>query len=202
MNINDFCFMGILSCKKYESRRLSQNLSNSIFKYKYFVGDPNITEPIVNGNVVTLPCEDNYESLPTKTKKMIEWILNNIQNIDYIFKTDDDIKFDFNSLSNDFNDIYTQKYDYCGNVVITKDHSSSYHFGKCETEINNTKVSVGSGQYCSGGGYFISLKSAKIIIDNIDTYSNIFEDYSVGKTLQESDITPTHINLYNKSCFW
>jgi len=202
MSINDFCFMGILSCRKYENRRLTQDLSKSIFKYMYFIGDPNITEPIVEGNVVTLPCEDNYENLPTKTKKMFEWILNNNQNIEYIFKTDDDIKFDFNCLSEDFSEIYSQKNDYCGNLVITNEHESSYHFGKCETDINQKKVSVGTSQYCSGGGYFISLKSAKIIVDNIDAHCNIFEDYSVGKTLYENGITPTHINLYNRSCFW
>jgi hypothetical protein len=196
------CFMGILSCKKYEDRRSSQDLSNVIFNYKYFIGNPTIIEPIVEGNVVTLPCEDNYENLPTKTKKMFEWILNNNQNIEYIFKTDDDIKFDFNSLSEDFNFLNSQKNDYYGNLVVTDKHESKYHFGKCETEVNERPISVGDTQYCSGGGYFISLKSAKLIIDNIDTYCNIFEDYSVGKTLYENGITPTHINLHNRSCFW
>jgi hypothetical protein len=194
--------MGILSCKKYKNRRTSQDLSKSIFKYMYFVGDPTINKPKVRGNVVTLPCEDNYENLPTKTKKMFEWILDNKKNIEYIFKTDDDIVFDFNSLSEDYSVLYSQKNDYCGNMVMSYQHDSSYHFNKCETEINNKTILVEVTRYCTGGGYFISLNSAKIILDKMDTSSHIYEDYLVGKTLCENGVNPTHINIHNKSCFW
>ena len=47
MNMLDNFFMGILSCEKYKERRVKQDLSQTIFDYMYFVGDSNLSNPIV-----------------------------------------------------------------------------------------------------------------------------------------------------------
>lgn len=196
------CFMGILSCKKYESRRISQDLSGSIFEYMYFVGDPNITEPLVDGKVVTLPCSDGYEHLPKKTNLMIKWILENNPNIEYVFKTDDDIIFNFDRLSENFESVLSKKMDYSGNLVMVSESRSKYHFGKCDGEMNNIPVHIKGAVYCSGGGYFLSKKSAEIVVKNFPNDNTVFEDHYVGKLLNDHDIFPIHINLQNNSCFW
>jgi hypothetical protein len=202
MDINDFCFMGIISCKKYENRRLLQDLSKSIFKYMYFIGDPNVTEPIVEGNVVTLPCEDNYEDLSDKTRLMIDWILNNYPHVNYVFKTDDDIVFDFDKLMTLYSNITLNNYQYCGNLVKPLPHLSVYHYGKCFDKSKETPVNVETYSYCSGGGYFLSKNSAELIVRDMKTYSHMFEDYSVGKTLLKNSINPVSINIHNNACFW
>jgi len=196
------CFMGILSCEKYENRRSDQFIDDSIFEYKYFIGNPNQKTSTVNGNIVTLPCDDSYESLPTKIKKMLEWILENKTNIDFIFKTDDDIKFDFEKLSETFEKLMIEKYHYCGNLVVTSKHYSMYHLDKIKSSIDKNMTLLEDSKYCSGGGYFLSTEAAKIIVDKIDLNVSIFEDYLVGKTLTENNITPVHINIHNTSCFW
>lgn len=202
MSIVNNCFMGILSCKKYQDRRSSQDLSNCIFEYMYFIGDPSLEHPMVEGNVVILPCSDNYEDLPTKTKLMLKWILDNKPNIEYVFKTDDDIKFNFTKLFKNFIDLSIKKIDYSGHLVTTPGYESHYHQGKCQSDINDKVIYVDKANYCSGGGYFLSRKSVEIIINTEIGENVIYEDHFVGKTLNDHNIFPQNINLYNISCFW
>lgn len=196
------CFMGVLSCKKYEHRRHSQVMDENIFEYKYFVGNPNNEEPIMNGNIVTLPCGDNYEDLPLKTKLMLKWIIENKPEVNYILKTDDDIVFNFEKLYENYSYVKLKNLDYSGNVIKTFGYNSDYHFGKCDSDINNKTFFVEPSIYCSGGGYFLSKKSAEIIILTELGEDTIFEDHFVGKILNNKNIFPEHINLHNKSCFW
>lgn len=200
MDVNNKCFMGIISCQKYSERRLKQDLNNIIFDYKYFIGDPNLISPVVKGEIVYLPCEDNYENLPKKVKLMIKWISENLSSFEYIFKTDDDIKFNFNRLGETFHNIYMNKIDYAGNYVETTQSLSDYHVGKSEANIGFVKIDPMT--YCSGGGYFLSKKSVECILNNLNMKCNIFEDYTIGKILNNCGISPSPIKLHNYSCFW
>ncbi len=202
MNMLDNFFMGILSCEKYKERRVKQDLSQTIFDYMYFVGDSNLSNPIVEGNTVLLPCPDSYEHLPKKTHLMIKWILENKPNADYIFKTDDDIKFNFQKLQENSNYVLSNNIDYSGNLVSLKKSYSVYHFGKCDGDMDRIPVLVEQAEYCSGGGYFLSRRSAEIIKNNFPSDDIVFEDYYVGKTLNDNRIFPAHLNLHNNSCFW
>lgn len=196
------CFMGILSCEKNKIKKNIDNLKNSIFEYKYFIGNPELTSAEVIDDIVYLPCGDNYEDLSDKTKLMIDWILNNYPHINYIFKTDDDIIFDFEKLMTLYSNITLNNYQYCGNLVTPPPHSSVYHYGKCFDKSKETPVNIDSVSYCSGGGYFLSKNSAELIVRDMETYSNIFEDYSVGKVLVNNNIKPVNINIHNNACFW
>jgi GR25 family glycosyltransferase involved in LPS biosynthesis len=204
MNVSygGFCFMGILSCEKNRHKRLEQNLDKCIFNYKYFLGNPNLNSAEIDGDIVYLPCGDHYENLTEKTKLMMEWILENYPSVDYIFKTDDDIVFDFEVLMSQYSQLTLNNYKYCGNFVSLKRHQSDYHYNKCHDKSLENPILLDDLNYCSGGGYFLSSESAKIVIRDIDNHSNIFEDYSVAKTLNNSGIYPTEINIYNTSCFW
>jgi len=202
MSLIKNCFMGILSCDKYQDRRSSQDLTNCIFDYMYFIGNPTLDQPIVEDNVVILPCGDNYEDLPIKTKLMLKWVLDNKPDIEYVFKTDDDIKFDFTKLFENFSEISLNKMDYSGRLVINNGYESSYHQGKCESDINDKIIYVDKADYCSGGGYFLSKRSAEIIINTEIGENVVYEDHFVGKTLSDNSIFPQNINLHNISCFW
>jgi hypothetical protein len=196
------CFMGVLSCKKYEDRRKTQRMNDNIFEYKYFIGDPNNEDIIIDDDVVILPCSDDYEGLPMKTKLMLKWIIDNRPKVNYILKTDDDIIFEFDKLYENYNHVKSNNIDYSGNVIKTFGYISDYHFGKCNSDINDKTFLVCPSTYCSGGGYFLSKKSAKIIIQTEIDKNTIFEDHFVGKSLNEKNIFPEHINLHNISCFW
>lgn len=196
------CFMGILSCEKYKTIRSIKNLNNCIFDYKYFIGNPELTSAEVIDDIVYLPCGDNYEDLSDKTQLMIDWVLNNYPHVNYVFKTDDDIVFDFEKLMSLYSNITLNNHQYCGNLVITSPHVSIYHYDKCFDKSKETPINIESLSYCSGGGYFISKNSAELIVRDMKIYSNIFEDYSVGKVLLNNNIRPVNINIYNNACFW
>jgi GR25 family glycosyltransferase involved in LPS biosynthesis len=196
------CFMGILSCEKNKHKRDNQDLSKSIFQYKYFIGNPELNEAKVDGDIVYLPCGDGYEHLSDKTKNMTKWILDNVPPVDYIFKTDDDIIIDFEKLSTLFTDICLRGYHYCGRKVDTEAHISTYHFGKCLDKSVETPIKMNKASYCAGGGYFLSKYAANTLINTMDRYKNVFEDYSVGYTLNNNNIYPTAINIQNYACYW
>lgn len=195
-------YMGILSCARNEHKRVNQDLSKSIFEYKYFIGNPELTNPLVDGNIVYLPCGDGYEHLTEKTKHMVKWIMDTRPTTDYIFKTDDDININFEKLSHLFANICLNRYDYCGKAVNIQQHISTYHYGKCLDSKYEIPVVMNKTSYCAGGGYFLSKKAALKLITEIDSYKNLFEDYSVGYTLNSCGISPINVNIHNISCFW
>jgi hypothetical protein len=198
--------MGILSCEKYKNRRSKQDLSNSIFEYKYFVGDPTLTSPIEEDQVVYLPCKDEYEFLPIKVLLMLDCISKN-KKFDYVFKTDDDIIFNFEKLQELYNFVSSNDIKYAGNFISTNPYWSDYHKDKCDGEIKNYLFLVQKCQYCSGGGYFLSNDTVQTIIEKNTDYNKItqtelLEDYFIGRFLNENGIFPTSINIQNQACFW
>ena len=198
VNYGGFCFMIILTCEKYKERKNSQNLKGCPFSYKYFIGNPELVEAKVDGNTVYLPCGDNYENLPMKTKKAMEWVLNNYPNVDHIFKTDDDIVFHFNKLFEIFKFVSIRDIPYSGFMTRHNiEHMSRYHFGKCVNKtINNMEFKIHPSVYCAGGGYFVSQSVAKLIVDKI-RFQTIFEDYEIGYFLNQNGIYPTALNQMN-----
>ena len=195
------CFMGILSCEKYKDRRLSQNLKECPFEYRYFIGDPELKESKEDfeNKIVYLPCKDDYDFLPGKVVEMIKWINTNYPNIDYIFKTDDDIRFNFIELLKQSKELTLKNIDYAGSYVNCEEHMSDY-FRKKNPKANLVKVPA--TKYCPGGGYFLSKKSYTIILNNLLKDKTIYEDQSVGYCLNKHNIYPININIKNRSCFW
>lgn len=190
-------FTVILTCEKYKSKMLLQDTSR-LKDYMYFIGDPNLSSPVVNGKVVYLPCQDNYESLTDKSLMAIKWAVEN-REFDLLFKTDDDVVFldGFDTMVSE-----ASKHDYSG-VLARGGYTSTWHFGKCEDqELNNSPVVVPKVIYCRGGGYFLSRKSA-VLLANLGLREDrcIFEDAEVGELLQRSKINANRIQI-NKGMKW
>lgn len=194
-------FMVICSCKKYAGRRKIQELTNCPFEYRYFIGDPDIKNSIDDGNIVTLPCRDNYEDLHMKCKLAMKWVLENKPGISHIFKTDDDIVFNFPKLYSASQKVLENNIRYCGRVIkMTDKMLTKDHFGKCSDENFNKSLCLKAVKYCSGGGYFLSKHCMKLFV-NYDAESFI-EDYEVGNCLNSHKIYPTHISIYKNICYW
>jgi GR25 family glycosyltransferase involved in LPS biosynthesis len=195
------CFMGILSCDKYKSRRDNQDLNLCPFEYRYFIGNPEISEAIeiFEDKIVYLPCNDGYEYLPQKVHEMLKWINLKYPHIDYVFKTDDDIKFKFLHLIDNFKIITLNKIDYAGLLVDCKEYDSDY-IQKKDPKFG--LIRIPSTKFCPGGGYFISKKCVDILITDLLKENTVFEDQSVGYCLNKHNIFPVNIKLQNYSCFW
>ena len=190
-------FTIILTCKKYEHKMLSQDTSK-LSDYMYFIGDPTLSSPLVKGDIVYLPCPDNYESLTLKTLMAIKWVVKN-KEFDLLLKTDDDVTF-----LNPFDKLVREasNYDYCG-ALRKGDYVSTWHRGKCENKVlDNAGFLIPKVTYCHGGGYFLSRKSALLLANNeIRDNHSIYEDVEVGDLLQKFGIIAKGI-LAKEGIFW
>ena len=190
-------FTIILTCEKYEHKMLSQDTSK-LSDYMYFIGDPTLSSPLVNGDIVYLPCPDNYESLTLKTLMAIKWVVEN-KEFDLLLKTDDDVTF-----LDSFDELVCEasNYDYCG-ALRQGDYVSTWHRGKCENKVlDNAGFLIPQMMYCHGGGYFLSRKSALLLANKeIRENHSIYEDVEVGDLLQKFGIIAKGI-LAKEGIFW
>ncbi|MHB1952787.1 MAG: hypothetical protein ACYCOU_03475 [Sulfobacillus sp.] len=197
------CFMIILSCQKYADRRASQDLSQCPFPYRYFIGDSSLETATEREDVVMLPCGDGYEDLPLKTYQALLYVRNTYPLIDWIFKTDDDIAFDFEELYLVYSDLYLKGIPYAGNVVHCTPHLSTYHYGKCNDKSREVPFQVSQSMYCSGGGYFLNKKATEICLNSATTYNTeLFEDLATGLALNRAGINPVHLPFKERICRW
>ena len=200
--MNSECFMMILNCEKFKNRKLNQNLNGCIFEYKYFIGNPNLDAPKIENDTVYLNCRDDYESLIEKVQHGIKWIIDNYPNVKYIFKTDDDVNYNFKNLELIYQNIADKNIQYAGLVVNKFPEISTFHKGKCSNDnLDNVSYQLERCYYCAGPAYFVSKESAKIMIEESD-FKTIYEDYEFGYLLNRKGIYPTNIKIQNFACFW
>tara|TARA_B100000902_G_C27147707_1_gene832017 strand:+ start:183 stop:794 length:612 start_codon:yes stop_codon:yes gene_type:complete len=195
MELEKRLFTIILSCKKYEKRRILQDTSR-VGDHMYFIGDPKLSSPLVkwrgSSGTVHLPCPDNYESLSLKTFMAVKWAVEN-KDFDLLLKTDDDVIFldGFNKVVRD-----ASQYDYSGDI---KDggYDSDWHTGKVENKkLNTRKFFIPPISYCQGCVYFLSKQAALILAKHELTNDYcIYEDAEVGNILWKSKIYPSQIDV-------
>ena len=166
-------FALILSCEKYSFKRDKLDKNELPMEYRYFVGNPNIEKPIEKGDIVYLPCRDEYEYLTKKTLLAFKWIFDNVGFVDYVLKTDDDVKFKKNKIEEMINNLFKQKIDYAG-ILHKGGYRSRHHFGKCSDDrMNSVLMPVPDVTYCIGGAYWVSKKGQEIL-SSIEDYKPYF----------------------------
>lgn len=197
------CFMAIMSCQSRVNNKKHFDSNKTPFPFRYFVGDPTLTNAKEDGDVIILPCEDTYEALSSKTYEIVKWVHANYPNIDYLFKTDEDITIDVLQLYSVFQECLLKKIRYGGKTATISYDQSTYHFGKCtDKKINITPVQMKQNTtYCAGGGYFLHKSCMKLLLQHMKKYMNIFEDYSVGLTLTTYGIKPMSLDIKH-ACSW
>jgi len=169
----------------------------------YFVGVENLEydyEVNEEEQTVYLRVADNYESLTDKVSKAMTFVDENFSNeVDGVFKTDDDIEINLSKLTRCIENNKIHKY--FGLVNDVDEHMSDYHNGKCQSqELNESKSIVPKCKYCSGGGYYVSIELIKKIKNC--TSNSIFEDVNFGKALNDLKVFPKHIPIKGHGAFW
>ena len=105
--------MCILSCDKYKKRRdaclETWVVENSDIESIFVVGNPNIKMPVLTGNILVVPCSDEYDHLTHKVRWFCLWALANYD-FRYIFKCDDDSYVVYDRLL----DVSDGRFDYRG----------------------------------------------------------------------------------------
>lgn len=158
--------IGALSGWKYANRRQQcqtywlPNVRHTGMDAVFLMGDPRVADPIRNGDLLSLPCPDDYNSLPQRTLWFCRWAITQ-PNWDYLFKCDDDTYIDARRLAN---------YDLAGRDYI----GAEWRPG----------VGYGSG----GAGYFLSRKAAAIVAERLESYPTGAEDLLVGQVLRAAGV--------------
>jgi hypothetical protein len=190
-------FALILSCEKYTFKRDKQDTSQLPMDFRYFVGNPKLTSPLEEGNVVYLPCRDEYEYLTKKTLLAFKWIRENLGFFDYILKTDDDVTFNKEAIQKMSKSLYENKTDYAG-ILHKGGYRSRHHFGKCSDErFNSVLMSVPDITYCIGGAYWVSTRGQEILgnVEDYSKYFSIYEDACIGNILVSNGLEATRVNI-------
>ena len=195
-------FVIILTCKKYAHRVRPEYTSNLTVPFRYFIGDPDLEEPCddPDTNTVYLPCKDDYVSLPQKTTNAIAWVYNTYPDVTHVLKTDDDIIMDAEIVNNLMTRNVPAFLDYGGRMVNHKGGTSTYHFSSVEEGQEKKAVHLPPCAYCSGGGYILSRKAMKVVVDLLpfikERYDYVYEDYVVGKIMADNGIPQTIIPIH------
>tara|TARA_Y100000741_G_scaffold340006_1_gene301255 strand:- start:2 stop:679 length:678 start_codon:yes stop_codon:yes gene_type:complete len=205
----------IISCEKHKhiwGKIFKKGLDNIII----ICGKESITknnegkEYILDGKILYLNCNDNYEGLPEKIIYAINSILEieKFKNYTHVMKIDDhDNNFDYTLNDKiashiDINSINSSQeflYDYLGQRMHTY-IMPNWHINKCSPSSHWNKKSYDGPitPYLDGGSSYILSRKAMEIIRNkynfIDINSirdkHIWEDLMIALILKENNIYP------------
>lgn len=144
----------------------------------FLFGCLSAVKPERQGRCLFLPCPNNYQALPQRTRWFCEWALTQ-PDWDYLFKCDDDIRLDLGRLAN----YDTGGADYIGHPMIFKPDMQ----GHLPTEAELVR---GKQLFASGPGYFLSRRAASLVALKLpaDISAEGSEDRMVGLALAEAGI--------------
>lgn len=148
------------------------------FRTKFVLGCNLTFAPEATGDCLFLPCFDEYEYLPHRTRLLCKWALEH--NFDGLWKMDDDNRVDVRRFLKHSEPCV----DYLGFPMIDRAYHGKQHNG-CRAnsiDIANCRDEL----YASGPCYYLSKRSMEVVAN-----SNILtgpEDLLVGKVLAEAGI--------------
>ena len=160
------------------------------------LGDPTLSQPRLDGAILTLPVADTYEALPSKVYAGFTWLATKLPNAAGIFKTDDDIIFqDKAAIHRQIMD--NQHLPYWGIRVGSCDAGA---IAEKRIEERFTDITLRphhqAAHYGFGHGYWLSREVLPLIIAAEAEYRESFlEDVCTGAVLNAAGIIPLRLYL-------
>lgn len=189
----------ICGCQKYRPYLVAALIRYTRPEWRCIgiVGDPTLKEPILKGNILTLPTPDTYEALPTKLHATFKWIATTFPASPGIFKTDDDI------IMNDLSALVCQVLTYTALPYwgLRVGHCSEGAIAEERIADRFTDTSLrprhqAAQRYAFGGGYWIGRDALPILIAAEETYrTSVLEDVCTGSILNAAGIEPPRMFL-------
>ncbi|MBO9357380.1 hypothetical protein GG851_25580 [Bordetella petrii] len=164
----------IFSCKGYLDTRIETmrkgwlaKLSELAVPYIIVIGDG---DGRLEGDIVHLDAPDDYEGLPQKTLKAIEWVFSRTQ-YSYMYKVDDDC---FLNAEEFFDSFSYRKFDYYGRIIRRQPGllDRAWHHEKSTSLRGKYELdkSPGGSVYADGGsGYVISRHAMHAVLNAATT---------------------------------
>ena len=147
-----------------------------------------------DGTLLTLPVNDNYESLPSKIYAAFAWVYHYFPNSPGVWKTDDDILYkDLKVLQQTIQKNKDKAY---WGLVSQKCPAANIEMkriqGRFEDKTLRPKHQM--AHYCFGHGYWISHSALRHILEAKKEYTESYlEDVCTGYVLNKKGIKPSVI---------
>ncbi len=212
VNFSDVFFL-IPTCEKYSHKTeavrntwkagLPHYGANSLF----LMGDESLNESKIVGDVLYVPCPDNYESLLLKLALGYEFIYRNF-NFKYVMKIDDDCFPDLEKFDKKIIPQLSGK-QYLAGATHPKGAAMNdkWHFGKCsdskfdkQFKYNVSPIEFGKGGY----GYFLRKDILPAVFGEITIFQQelqdgvySYEDFRIAEILTRKKIYVERAADYN-----
>lgn len=201
------------TCSQNEAKRRAiestwgASLKKLNVHHYYVIGNPELNEPYRLGQVIYVPCRDDYESLLLKLALSFEYIAKNIPTFTHIFKIDDDCFLNLAKLESCIAKIDPST-DYVGGAIQSTEErlNKRWHFGKCSDRRFDQEFpfDYAPNSYAKGGyGYVISRRAIDLMVMEIPRFIQeleqgvySYEDLRVGQILGSKGISPHPIPDY------
>jgi hypothetical protein len=190
-------FIFVLSCKRrkecWEELR-TKYLEPTGLEYAIVYGDPSMSNTMdwdpVN-KILTLKCEDDYDSLPYKTATGFR-VVKTLFNPDGIFKMDDNTELSIPKFNELRKYIIDNDIQYTGKMTSPAPHFNTYNIHRFKKPENRFPIFI-SISYCQGSFYYVGPRALDVLCGTMMPYICKLEDYNVGQTLLVYGIKPTPI---------
>jgi len=183
----------VQSCKK------NMYKFDEIRKYKWWplnlffiIGEPSLhTDYIIEGDIITVKCADNYDELTSKTNLGVRAVYQTYDPA-FIVKIDDDMIPNIDLLFN----VVPLSCEYAGNYINIEPHVADYMNNKFEyPENQKDQYIIRHFEYCPGGSYYLGKKAIKLIAENTIPYYTKYDDMNVGIFLNQNGIIPVESEI-------
>jgi glycosyltransferase involved in cell wall biosynthesis len=175
----------------------------------YFVqGIPSLTSSCQLGQIIFVPCRDDYESLLLKLALAYEYLLTHETGFTHILKLDDDCYLNVAKFSEDLTASRPLS-DYIAGAIHPLDErlNRRWHFGKCSDSRFDKPYAhdFAPTPYAKGGyGYILSRQAMGIVAREIPTFraelerfEYAYEDLRIGQLMAAENIAITKISNYD-----
>lgn len=203
----------IPTCAKYldktDAVRLTwaRDLAGMGYRHLFLMGDPDLTSPKVLGDVLYVPCKDDYESLLLKLVLGYQFLYRTMV-FTHVYKIDDDCYPDLEKITSA---ILPQliNVQYAGGQTHPKGAkmNDKWHFGKCTDNRfhNRYRFDVAPFEFAKGGyGYFLRRDVLPALFEKVDLLKSelvnciySFEDVRIAELLQESGVSVIKLEGYD-----
>ncbi len=211
--LHDVIFL-IVACEKYSWKSSAirntwlKNLNKHGGRYFFVMGDPNLRKAEAKGDILFVPCRDDYESLLFKLALAYQFIHKRMV-FSHIYKIDDDV---FLNVDRFISVVLPQlgNTQYAGGIVWRRQKkiSAFHHYGKCADDQFH-KPYPPKKIFCdyAGGGrsYFLAQSAIHLISANIDLFREeldkfiySYEDLRIAEILYSEGIHAHQINHFSQ----
>jgi len=174
----------ILNCKRYNRKRLVQRaswLQGIKIPWFHVIGDDTLTTEYLydeKEKLLKVRCRDTYAELSRKTYLGIKAVAELFPSVEYVVKTDDDMRCNIENLESAMTTM--RGFDYGGQIISTVEYVSTYHYPNVILEMRRP-IHLNATLYCPGRMYFLSRKAMNYFLEHREfVYKQMFEDYAVG----------------------